>query len=192
MHVLADAVVVELLDANGRQVPPGETGEIVVTDLYSHEAPFLRYATGDLAAWSLRPCPCGRVLPLLERIEGRANDCVVARDGRLINALALVYPVREVEGIEEFRICQKAIDRFAVQVVRNARFETGCEERIRHAWESLLRSHVQVTFEYLPHLAPEPSGKFRHVVSDLSAGRSLRQAKNNASTDPVGTEARSN
>jgi phenylacetate-CoA ligase len=189
MHVLADTVIIELLDSTGSPVAPGETGEIVVTDLYSHEAPFLRYATGDLAAWSVRPCPCGRALPLLERIEGRTNDCVVARDGRLINALALVYPVREVEGIEEFRICQKEIDRFAVQLVRNASFQTEGEERIRKAWESLLRSPVQVTFEYLPHLPPEPSGKYRHVVSELSAGSSLRAASaNDVRPVPVGTQ----
>src|SRR3954451_14523097 len=55
MHVLADAVIVELLDGDGRPVRPGEPGEIVITDLYSHEAPFIRYATGDIAVMSPSP-----------------------------------------------------------------------------------------------------------------------------------------
>ena len=73
MHVLSDAVILELLDPEGRPVAPGEPGEIVITDLNSHEAPFIRYATGDIAVMSSRRCPCGRALPLLERI-GRALE----------------------------------------------------------------------------------------------------------------------
>jgi len=125
---------------------------------------------------------------LLERIEGRANDCIVAPDGRLINALAVIYPVRELEGIEEFRICQKTIDHFSIQVVRNSRFQADGEERIRKAWVSLLRAPVQVTFEYLPQLKQERSGKFRHVVSDLPAGQGLRRAANE-NPDPIGIQA---
>jgi phenylacetate-CoA ligase len=169
MHVMADAIITEIVDSEGRPLPPGEPGEIVVTDLYSHEAPFIRYATGDVGALSTRACSCGRALPLLERIEGRSNDMVLTPDGRIINSLALIYPVREIEGIEQFRICQKAVDRFHIQVVRDSRFQTDGEDRIRKGWSQLLRSPVQVTFEYLPALPLERSGKFRHVTSELSA-----------------------
>jgi len=183
MHVLTDAVIVEILNTQGQPAEPGELGEIVVTDLYSHEAPFLRYATGDLAAWSRDRCPCGRALPLLERIEGRANDCIVAADGRIINALAMVYPVREVDGVEEFRIFQKEVDYFSVQLVCNDRFRPESEDHIRNAWSNLLRTSLHVEFEYLPRLAPERSGKFRHVISDLAAGQALRLQGQKASRE---------
>lgn len=168
MHVMADAVIVEILDPNGRPVAPGKSGEIVVTDLYSHEAPFIRYATGDLGALSDRECPCGRPLPLLESIEGRSNDSVVTPDGRVINSLALVYPVREVEGIEQFKICQKAADCFHIQIVAARNFHKSAEDRIRRGWAELLRAPVHVTFEYVPELPKERSGKFRHVVSEVA------------------------
>jgi len=177
MHVLADAVIVELLDANGRPVSPGEPGEIVITDLYSHEAPFIRYATGDIAVMSPRRCSCGRALPVLQAVEGRANDSIVAPDGRIINSLALIYPVREIEGIERFRVCQKATDCFHVQVVRNENFPSDAEARIRRNWTQLLRAPVRVTFEYLPELPLEASGKFRHVVSELAAVRELQPGR---------------
>jgi phenylacetate-CoA ligase len=167
MHILADAVVVETVDAQGDPVSLGEAGEIVITDLYSHEAPFIRYATGDIGVISQKRCPCGRALPLLERIEGRSNDTIVSPDGRTINSLALIYAVREVEGVEQFRICQKAVDRFHAQIVKNERFSAEGEERIRHAWRQLLRAPVTITFEYLPQLPHDPSGKFRHVVSEV-------------------------
>jgi phenylacetate-CoA ligase len=172
MHVLADAVILELIDSGGRPVPTGEPGEIVITDLYSHEAPFIRYATGDIAVMSSQRCRCGRALPVIERVEGRSNDSIVAPDGRIINSLALIYSVREIEGIERFRVRQHALDRFHVQMVRNENFPGDAEERIRNSWTQLLRSPLHVTFEYLPGLPLEPSGKFRHVVSELTAGRS--------------------
>jgi phenylacetate-CoA ligase len=173
MHVMADAVITEIVDSQGRPSPPGEAGEIVVTDLYSDEAPFLRYATGDVGALSSRSCPCGRALPLLERIEGRSNDSVVAPDGRIINALGLVYALRDVEGIEQFRICQKEIDCFHVQIVCNPRYRGESEQRIRKGWAQLLRAPISVTFEYLQGFPVEQSGKFRHIVSELAAGRNL-------------------
>lgn len=173
MHILADAVIVELLDPEGRPVPAGEAGEIVITDLYSHEAPFLRYATGDIAVLSSRRCPCGRALPVLERVEGRSNDSIVTPDGRVINSLALIYAVREVEGVEQFRICQKRVDCFHVQLVRNGNFPANGEERIRIAWKKLFRTPLEITFEYVAEFPVEPSGKFRHIVSELPAGRSL-------------------
>lgn len=173
MHVLSEGVILELLDAQGRPVQPGEPGEIVVTDLYSEEAPFLRYATGDMAVASASRCACGRALPLLESIEGRSNDSVVAPDGRIINSLAVIYSVREVEGIEHFRIRQQTLDRFHVQIVRNERFSSASEEKIRQSWTRLLRTPVAVTFEYVASLPAERSGKFRHVISDLPNGRNI-------------------
>jgi phenylacetate-CoA ligase len=175
MHVLADAVILELVNSDGRPVRDGESGEIVITDLYSHEAPFIRYATGDLAVRSSRHCPCGRALPLLETIEGRSNDSIVAPDGRIINSLALIYAVREIEGIERFRICQKAVDSFHVELVRNTDLPLDTEDQLRQKWSQVLRAPLCVTFEYLPELSLEPSGKFRHIISELPAGCMVRK-----------------
>ena len=171
LHVLADSVIFETVDAQGRPVASGEPGEIVITDLYSHEAPFIRYATGDIAVISPRRCSCGRALPLLERVEGRSNDTILAPDGRMINSLALIYSVREVEGIERFRITQKTLTTFHVQLVCTTKYSRAGEEHIRMAWTQLLRAPVTATFEYLNELPMERSGKFRHVVSELESAK---------------------
>ena len=171
---MADAVIAEFLDPSGRPVPAGEPGEIVVTDLYSEDAPFLRYKTGDIGVLSSRRCPCARPLPLLERLDGRSNDCIVAPDSRVINSLALVYPLREVEGIEQFRICQRKLNRFHLQIVRSDKFREDSVDRICRNWSTLLRAPIEVTVEYLPRLPVGPSGKFRHVISELPAGQGLQ------------------
>src|SRR5215204_4636721 len=168
MHILSDGMLVEIVGPGGRPVEAGESGEIVVTDLYSEEAPFIRYATGDIGIASSLSCPCGRALPLLEQIEGRSNDLVVAPDGRLINSLALIYPLRGIEGIEQYRIAQTKVDSFHVQMACSSEFRKEGEERIRSGWEQLLRAPVQVTFEYVPRIPPDPRGKFRHVISEVA------------------------
>lgn len=176
MHILTDTVIVEVVDAEGWPSPRGTPGEIVCTDLYSHESPFLRYATGDIGVLSDRRCGCGRALPLLEEIAGRSNDCIIAPDGRVINDQALVYLLRNVDGIEQFRIRQTAVDRLHVQLVRNELFAADAEERLRNGWNSLFRARIEVTFEYLTAFSSESSGKFRHIVSDISGRQDLQAA----------------
>lgn len=177
MHIMADATIVEIIDPQGRRLPEGEVGEIVVTDLYSREVPFLRYATGDVGALSSRKCPCGRPLPLLDKIEGRTTDFIVAPDGTILHALSVIYVVREIDGIEQFRIRQKAVDRFHVQLVRNDRFTLDSESRIREGLRQRLHAHVDVSIEYLSVLPPEPSGKFRHVISEVPMDAERRNAE---------------
>jgi phenylacetate-CoA ligase len=168
MHILADAVVVEVVDNAGVPVPLGEVGQIVVTDLYSEEAPFLRYVTGDVGAISKRACMCGRALPLLERIDGRSNDCIITPDGRAMHGQSLVGLIMEIEGIERFRIYQKRPDCFHVQIVRNEHYRPESEERIRKSWSDRLRTRLEIGFEYPDSLPNERSGKFRHIISQIS------------------------
>ena len=184
MHILADATVVEILDSDGRPAAEGTPGEIVVTDLYSREVPFLRYATGDVGVRSSRTCPCGRPLPLLERIEGRTTDFIVAADGTILHALSVIYVLREIEGIEQFRVHQREVDRFHIQVVKNQRYEIESESRIRAGLEKRLQIPLRVTIEYLPNLAPEGSGKFRQVISDVSLNPEGRPAVETLSSAP--------
>jgi phenylacetate-CoA ligase len=177
MHIMADSMIVEILDEQGCLVPPGTVGQIVVTDLYSHEVPFIRYVTGDLGSIAPGRCACGRALPLLESIEGRSNDSIVTPDGRTMNALSMVYPLREIPGIEQFRICQKRLERFHVQIVRNGEFTVDAEQHLRQRWNHLFRCNLEITFEYVSSLPRDRSGKLRHVVSEVASFSALAQVK---------------
>jgi len=171
MHIMADATIVEILDPQGQPVPQGESGEIVVTDLYSREVPFIRYATGDIGALTGRRCTCGRPMPLLENIQGRTTDFIVAPDGTILHALSMIYLVREIEGIEQYKIRQKEVDRFHIQIVRNDSYKIDSETRIHEGLRQRLRAPVEVVFEYVAALPPERSGKFRHVISEVPMDR---------------------
>jgi phenylacetate-CoA ligase len=80
IHYWADNYILEILDPDTlAPVPSGETGEMVVTTLCKEAAPLIRYRTGDLSRLIDRPCSCGSVLPMHDKILGRTDDMIIFR-----------------------------------------------------------------------------------------------------------------
>ncbi len=168
MHITAEDVVVEIVDARGRALPPGEAGEIVVTHLATGDFPFIRYRTGDIGVLDPEPCPCGRSLPVLAEVRGRTTDLVVARDGTVMHALALIYVVREEPGIERFRIVQESLERTVVELVPGHGYDPACAGRIRDGIAARLGPGVTVEVRTVERIAPARSGKHRYVESRVA------------------------
>jgi phenylacetate-CoA ligase len=79
MHLM-DEYVTEIVDPeSGRQLGPGEVGEIVTTQLYNRDWGLIRFGTGDLSSYVTEPCPCGRTAYRITGIIGRAGDAVKVR-----------------------------------------------------------------------------------------------------------------
>jgi phenylacetate-CoA ligase len=79
MHLM-DEYVTEIVDPeSGRQLGPGEVGEIVTTPLQNKDWGLIRFGTGDLSSYIAEPCPCGRTAYRLTGIVGRAGDAVKVR-----------------------------------------------------------------------------------------------------------------
>jgi phenylacetate-CoA ligase len=169
MHITAEDIIVEIVDREGNVLPNGEAGEIVVTHLATRDFPFVRYRTGDIGVLSDEVCACGRGLPLLKEIQGRATDFIVAQDGTVLHGLALIYVLRDLPGIKEFKIIQESLERTRVQVVKDEGYGQEYEAAIKEAFKQRLGQDVQIDIEYLPEIEPEKSGKFRYVVSDVDA-----------------------
>ena len=78
MHIMDDALVLEVVDDDGRPVPPGETGaRTLVTPLWRMAQPLIRYEIADRVRLSRdERCACGRPFGLIEEIQGRAPNLV--------------------------------------------------------------------------------------------------------------------
>lgn len=168
MHITAEDIVVETVRPDGSAVATGEAGEIVVTHLATRDFPFIRYRTGDIGVLDDSACPCGRGLPLLKEIQGRATDFVVARDGTVMHGLALIYVLRDLPGIRAFKIVQESLDRTHVLVEPAEDFRAEQLATIERGLQARLGAGVQVEVELVPQIAPEKSGKFRYVVSHVA------------------------
>jgi len=167
MHLTAEDIIVETIAPNGHVLPPGEAGEIVVTHLATKDFPFVRYRTGDIGVLDDRACVCGRGLPLLREVQGRSTDFVIAANGTVMHGLALIYVIRDLPGIESFKIVQENQHRTRVILVPGTGFEPSLEEMIRRAFRRRLGETVVIEIEKVPAIAAERSGKFRYVESHV-------------------------
>jgi phenylacetate-CoA ligase len=168
LHLSAEDIVVETVGADGRSTPSGQPGEIVVTHLATPGFPFVRYRTGDVGVLSDRPCACGRGLPVLAEVQGRTTDFVVALDGTVMHGLALIYTVRDLPGVERFKITQASLDRTEVEVVATAAFGDEQVRRIVRDFKARLGDPVDIVVRRVSEIPQEKSGKYRYVVSRVT------------------------
>lgn len=168
LHITAEDIIIEIIDAEGRVLPAGESGEIVVTHLATSDYPFIRYRTGDVGILGDEPCACGRGLPLLKEIQGRSTDFLVASDGTVMHGLALIYILRDIPGVANFKIIQESLEHTRIQLVTDAAFDEGRTKDIEEGVRARLGSNVRVEVERVAEIAAERSGKYRYVVSRVA------------------------
>ncbi|MHB1200475.1 MAG: phenylacetate--CoA ligase family protein, partial [Polaromonas sp.] len=177
LHISAEDIIVETLRPDGTPAAPAEAGEIVVTHMATADFPFVRYRTGDMGVLGDEPCACGRGLPVLKEVQGRTTDFVVAQDGTVMHGLALIYTVRDLPGVERFKIEQLSLDQTNIQVVAGPAFGAAQEARIIRDFKARLGETVDIRVERVSNIANEASGKFRYVVSQVRAFGNDREVK---------------
>ncbi len=109
MHIFEDAVLVEVVDKNGRVLPPGEQGEaVLLTNLFNRTLPLIRYEVGDLLTVTDEPCPCGLPFRRILSVLGRREEIlkIRGRSGALVEVhpFAVESPLEEMPGVERFQI----------------------------------------------------------------------------------------
>jgi phenylacetate-CoA ligase len=168
LHITAEDIVVEIVKPDGSMAPPGESGEIVVTHMATRDFPFVRYRTGDIGAIDEQPCSCSRGLPVLKELQGRTTDFLVAMDGTVMHGLALIYVLRDLNGVREFKIIQESLDFVRVLVIPDRQWDKTIEAAIVDGFKKRLGRSVNVEVEIHTAIAAEASGKRRYVVSHVS------------------------
>jgi phenylacetate-CoA ligase len=167
LHLSPDLGALEVVDSKGDPVPAGEPGRFVCTGFLDYVQPLVRYEIGDIGVRSSEPCPCGRDhMPVLERIVGRENDALILRDGRRVATGEEI--LSGVAGVVEGQLVQEDFEEFTVKVVATPDFG---EEQCRQIEAGLLSrvGEATVTVVRVDHLDRGPTGKFRPVVSKLTA-----------------------
>lgn len=85
-----------------------------------------------------------------------------------IYGLALIYVVRDLPGIEQFKIVQESTERTRVLVVPGEGYVASLADRIRVGLRQRLGAGVDVEIETVAEIPAERSGKFRYVVSRVA------------------------
>jgi phenylacetate-CoA ligase len=168
LHQWPEVGLIELHDGH-EQVRGGEAGDVIATGLLNSDMPLIRYAVGDrlaMEASHVDACACGRSLPLVQGIEGRADDTVVTRDGRRIGRMDPVF--KAGLPIAEAQIIQEALDRLRIRYVPDPAFSAASERALRDAVQARV-GDMEVVMEKVTRIPRSANGKFRAVVSELPA-----------------------
>ena len=162
MHVNADVYPVRVVDRDGRDVPPGESGDIVVSNLENPATVLLNYRIGDVGALSPDPCGCGRTLPVMAALEGRSDDWLDLPGGRRMHPQGLAQLFR-IDGVRDFQVRQVARDRVEAVVVVHGDRAGVVAEIEAHVGERLGRD-VHLEIRLVDTVPMGPAGKRRAVV----------------------------
>ena len=170
---MSETHLIEVLDDAGN---PVEEGEAVITSLVSEAQPFIRYRTGDVVRRSGKPDPGGRGLEVLDAVVGRQTDFIVAADGRIMHALAVIYILRAIPGVGQFKLIQHTVDQMEVQVVPDSRWNETAREAVIQGLRARLGPTLAIDLKLLDAIVPEASGKHRYVISHVALNPTLTQA----------------
>jgi phenylacetate-CoA ligase len=159
LHIHAENLVVETRDPNG-----DHASEILITDLHNYGMPFVRYENGDLGRMADAGCPCGRGLPRLTAIDGRALDALRTVDGRTVPGEFMAALLMNVPELAHYRVEQKRIDRLVISAVMNRPLSAQSERLLRHEIAKTFGPATVCELQPVTHIPRLSSGKRRVTV----------------------------
>ncbi|MHB1528903.1 MAG: hypothetical protein ACYCXT_05680 [Acidiferrobacteraceae bacterium] len=169
----------ELLDEAGRAITePGVVGEIVGTSFDNQVMPFIRYRTGDLALRSDRSHPTLPGYPVVERIEGRLQEFLVTRDGRLISITTMgAAHFDELAAVRAIQYEQREPGRFILKIVTDVPLTLVARERIARAVAQKTQSGCSAEVVQVQELSRTPRGKHVMLIQHLDLAPYLGGSK---------------
>ncbi len=169
-HLFTDNVWVEFLDENGKDVNPGEVGEIVLTTMRSPAMPFIRYKIGDMGRYSDKTCSCGIGFPLLESFEGRADDSFILPSGKFISSLKLLntftkFIKKYLHLMEEFKVIQKEKGLVVIELVKGKEYKEDRFQELIGQLHEIFAEPIDIRVEMVDSISTGGSVKRKAIES---------------------------
>jgi phenylacetate-CoA ligase len=180
LHVFEDHFLAELIDPDTCEpLPPGQTGELVLTCLTKEAFPVVRFRTRDIVSLNHEPCECGRTLVRMARVTGRTDDMLIIRGVNVFPSQieSVLVGIEEAEPHYQLIVSRDGVmDTLEVQVeVDQKHFSDEIkgmqrlERKIAHEINSMLGIHVKVTLVQ-PKTIERSMGKAKRVIDMRKEG----------------------
>ncbi len=183
-HVHTLDVVVEYLDDDGRPVPPGTPGNLILTRLHPGPMPLIRYRVGDLGiAGDQTRCPCGRGYDRMQAILGRDSDVVVTPAGNRLIVEFFNGIIDDILTIESFQVIQETPDAIRVLLVPRPGYSESSRKELVDTIHASGGEGLRVDVELVDSIPLTPGGKRRYVLCKLEQSpipHARRAASSNA------------
>jgi phenylacetate-CoA ligase len=166
LHVWPEVGLIEIVDERAPLLSDS-SGDFICTGLLNTDMPLIRYRTGDRGTLikGFETCDCGRKLPIIESMDGRADDLLYTRDGRQVGRLDPLF--KGDLPIKEAQIIQETLDCMRVRYVPAADFKPLHERLIAQRLQERM-GMVKVVMEPMEAIPRGSNGKFRAVINNLS------------------------
>lgn len=162
--------IVEILDFNSDSpVKPGELGRIVITDLYNHATPMIRYDTGDIGAFSQKS---GHQFPVLKSVEGRKADLLLNTQGKVISPFKFMALIPKYPEVLQLQFIQ--IDKASYSIKLNIDSEFLRAEELVQEVQSLTGRTAHISVEYVDEI-PLLNSKKRKITRNLYTEQASHQ-----------------
>lgn len=174
MHLSEDAFIPEIIDPETcRVLPPGSTGELVLTSICKEAFPMIRYRTRDITSLEYTPCECGRTMVRMKKTMGRSDDMLIIK-GVNVFPSQIEEVLVAIEGCEPHY--QLVVDRkgaldvleVCIEVTENIFFDEMKKQRaflemVEKRIDSVLGVGVTVKLVE-PNSIPRLEGKAERVI----------------------------
>lgn len=165
LHLSMENLLVEILDDDGQPTPPGQEGNVVITDLFNYGMPFVRYVNGDRAIAGFDVCTCGRGLPLLKQVTGRRLDTLTTPDGRTIPGEFFPHLIKEFPAIRRFQVVQRDPTAITLKLIAP---DLSANDRslLLDAIHACTGFTVKIELEFVNDIPLTKAGKLKVVVRE--------------------------
>jgi phenylacetate-CoA ligase len=162
MHMAVDSYHIEFLDDRDMPVGPGESGHIIVSDMENYLMPFIRYRIGDVGHYYEEPCTCGRGLPLMGEIDGRARDRFFLKNGATLPPSRIAAVLQDEPGIVLFQAIQDEDGGVTLNIVpKGGLYSPATGERITARLRELIGEVGPISIKPVNSLTLEENGKIQ-------------------------------
>lgn len=165
-HLMAEQLLIEVLNTSGEPCRPGEWGKVVITTLHNFAMPLIRYEIGDFARVGAT-CQCGRGLPVLTEILGRARNMITLPDG---NQHWPSFPADlwlSVAPIEQFQLEQVNREQIIAHYVMAQALNADQQRLLIDKLANSLQFEGRIILEHHREPLNKPGEKFEDFISRL-------------------------
>jgi phenylacetate-CoA ligase len=164
--------ITELIGKNGKPVKKeGEIGEIVGTGFHTYIFPFIRYRTGDLGVYTTKKCICGRNYPLIERIEGRAQEFIVSKSKQLIPLTGVFGLVAKCsQNVNDVQLFQDTEGEILINIVKRKGYTIKDANNIKKNFQKRFGDEFNIKIDSLDTIPLTRTGKYQFLDQRLDVG----------------------
>ena len=166
--VNSETMFVEIVDDDGKVLPYGSEGRIVVTSLYNKAHPFIRYDIGDTGTLAENSSV---KKPVLQHLLGRTNDVAILPSGKVVPGLTFYYVTKSIisnsGAIREFIVQQTEPGAFRIIYVSENELGPEKIKKVTEAMNLYLEKGLDLEFQHKKTLRRNKRGKLKQFQSLL-------------------------